>query len=106
MAGTKDHVVCPLCCHNQILDKAQKGIVDFKRWDPSSSDFIQIRQYSGGRNAGFPKVGALGFHDAVVAGSSDYDQVIDDIKTQTLKLLGMLYNEGVLTSREVRQVVP
>jgi hypothetical protein len=105
MAGTKDHVVCCLCGMNQIMLQQRKGMLEYKKWT-EDDEFIQIRDYTGGRGSGFPKVGQMTLHDAVTAGNSDYDEIINRMKEQLLVVLGAFYKEGIITSAEVRRVVP
>lgn len=109
MAGTKDHVVCFFCCHNQILNKKTKGLVDFRKWNPKTSDFIQVRDYSGGRTKdgkshGFQKVDALTLHDAVLAGNDDYNVVIKQMKEQLLKVLQTFVDEEIITKTELNSI--
>lgn len=109
MAGTKDHVVCVLCFHNQIIDKNEKGFVDFERWNPKTSDFIQVRDYTGGRTKdgkshGFQKVDALTLHDAVLAGNSNYNKVIKQMKEQLLKVVQAFVDEDIITKTELNSI--
>lgn len=109
MAGTKDHVVCVLCQHNQIMKKQTKGLVEFRRWNPKDSDFIQVRDYTGGRTKdgashGFAKVSAMTLHDAVSAGNADYDEVLKRMREQLLVIVQAFVDEGVITKTELSKI--
>ncbi len=104
MAGIKEHVICPLCFWNQMMD-TKKGLIDYRKWNPDS-DFIHFRDYTGGRNSGFPKVDSITLHDAVTAGNPSYDEVINRMKEQLLIVLGAFHTEGIISSAEVKRVVP
>jgi len=102
---TKPYVNCPLCSLNQVMDKKSKGLVDYRKWD-IKSEFIQIRDVAGGRGSGFPKVDSLTLHDAVLSGNPDYDQVLQRLKEQLLTVLDAFYKEGIITSADVKKVIP
>lgn len=109
MSGTREYVVCLLCLHNQLLDKPNKGILTIGDWDPKSGDFIQIRDATGGRTKdgkshGFPKVDALTLHDAVLAGNSDYNKVINQMKEQLLKVVQAFYDESLISRTELNLI--
>ena len=108
MAEAKDYVVCPLCYFNRLMNSEARGLVDFTRWDPKSSDLIQIRQGLGrtkeGKSQGFPKIDALTLHDAVLAGNSDYNKIIKQVKEQLLKILQAFYDEDIITKTELNSI--
>jgi len=102
---TKPYVNCPLCGLNQVLIKSQKGLVDFRKWK-HDSEFIQIRDTAGGRARGFPKVDSMTLHDATIAGDPDYDEALKRMKEQLFTVLEAFYKEGLVTSAEVRKIIP
>lgn len=111
MAKTTEYVACLLCHYNQVINKKSKGMVDFRNWDPKKSDFIQIRDATGGRTSdgkshGFPKVGALTLHDAVVANNPDYDEVLKRMREQLLAVLKEFHDEGLVTSADIKAIIP
>jgi len=105
MAGVKEHVVCPLCFMNQMMIQSRKGLIEYRKWKPSD-EFIHFRDYTGGRGSGFPKVDEITLHEAVNAGNPDYTEVINRMKEQLLVVLEAFYKEGIITSAEVRKIIP
>ena len=104
MAGIAEHVICPLCFWNARME-GKKGLVEYRKWKPDS-DFIQFRDYSGGRQSGFPKVDVINLHDAVTAGNPSYDEVINRMKEQVLIILEAFHKEGIISSAEVKRIIP
>lgn len=108
MGKTTEYVVCFNCYRNQILNKKEKGLVNFNRWNPETSDFIQVREGLGrtkeGKSQGFPKVDTLTLHDAVLSGNSEYKQVIKQEKEQLLKVVQAFYDEGIITKTELNSI--
>ena len=97
--------MCPLCLMNQMMDKKNKGLMEYRKW-AIDSEFIQLRDVTGGRGSGFPKVDSMSLHDASLAGNADYDEIIKRMKEQLLTILDAFYKEGLVSSSEVRKVVP
>jgi len=109
MAGTREYVICLMCLHNQLLDKPGKGAFTIGNWNAKTGDFIQIRDATGGRTKdgkshGFPKVDALTLHDAVLAGNSEYNKVIKQMKEQLLKVVQAFYDEDIITKTELNSI--
>ena len=104
MAGIAEHIVCPLCFWNTRME-GKKGLVEYRKWKPDS-DFIQFRDYAGGRQSGFPKVDVITLHDTATAGNPTYDEALNRMKEQLLIVLGAFYNEGLITSAEIKRVIP
>ena len=91
-------VVCPLCALNRKLIKSGleskkpisevKGAVRFDKVDPETAPFIDIRDVSGGRGSGFPRIDYMTL--AHVKDDPEYKDLIAQIRAQCHKILEVI----------------
>ena len=100
------YIVCPLCGLNRKLNKSGinsskpiRGSIEgagarFDRIDPRSSPFIDIRDMTGGRSSGFPRVGFSTLEDVMrdvrTQNGSGYTDLIDQLRMKCKDILSVI----------------
>lgn len=91
-------VVCPLCALNRKLIKSGmdskkpikeiKGAARFDKVDPRTAPFIDIRDISGGRATGFPRIDFKTLEE--VKDDPEYRDLVNQIRTQCELILHVI----------------
>jgi len=100
-----EYCVCPLCARNRVLQSKKKGRIRWDLIDPLQSKLLQVREQharvTGGSCEGFPIVESECLTLEEMMENPEYDDIIQGIKLQTLRILQALLKQGIVKKEEL-----
>ena len=100
-----EYCVCPMCGRNRVVKTEKKGRIKWDLVEPLTAKILQVREQhprvKGGKCEGFTTVESDCLMLEEMKDNPEYQDIIDGIKNQTLKLVETLLKLKIIDQSEV-----
>lgn len=100
-----EYCVCPMCARNRVIQSEKKGRLKWDLIDPLQSELLQVREQharvTGGGCEGFTRVESDCLTMEEMMDNPEYDDILQGIKNQTIRILQALLKHGIAKKEEL-----